>query len=67
MNNDPNDDGAYAYYHGTGCAGVVGAAQDNNVGVSGIAPGVKLMAVKVLFANNYTSDDKSFIINRGNI
>jgi len=57
MNNDPYDDGAYAYYHGTGCAGVVAATQDNNVGLSGIAPGIKLMAVKVLFANNYTSDE----------
>jgi len=57
MNNDPNDDGAYAYYHGTGCAGVVAAVQDNNVGLTGIAPGIQLMAVKVLFADNYTSDE----------
>ncbi len=56
MNNDPTDDGAYAHWHGTGCAGVIGAVQDNNVGISGIAPGVKLMAVKVYFANNWTSD-----------
>jgi len=56
-NNNPFDDGGYAHYHGTGCAGVVAATQDNNVGISGVAPGVKLMAVKVLFANNYTSDE----------
>jgi len=56
-NNNPNDDGAYCHYHGTGCAGVVAAVQDNNKGISGVAPGVKVMAVKVLFANNYTSDE----------
>jgi len=56
MNNDPYDDGDYCHYHGTGCSGVVAAMQDNEVGITGVAPGVKLMALKVLFANNYTSD-----------
>jgi len=45
--NDPYDDGAYASYHGTACSGVVAATQDNFRGVSGVAPGVKIMAVKV--------------------
>ena len=46
-NNDPYDDGSYASYHGTACAGIVAAVQDNERGVSGIAPGVKIMAIKV--------------------
>ncbi len=47
MDNDPYDDGAYARYHGTACSGVVAAVQDNERGLSGIAPGIKIMAVKV--------------------
>ena len=31
--------------HGTACAGIVGAEQDNNTGVSGIAPNLQLMSV----------------------
>jgi len=46
MNNDPYDDGSYASYHGTACSGVTAAIQDNERGVSGIAPGIKIMAVK---------------------
>ncbi|HDS30054.1 MAG TPA: hypothetical protein ENN67_03335, partial [Firmicutes bacterium] len=33
-------------YHGTACSGVVGAVQDNFVGCSGIAPGIKIMGIK---------------------
>jgi len=46
MNNDPWDDGSYASYHGTACSGVVAAIQDNERGLTGIAPGVKIMAIK---------------------
>jgi len=45
--NDPYDDGSYAYYHGTACSGIVAATQDNERGVSGVAPGVRIMAIKV--------------------
>jgi subtilisin family serine protease len=31
--------------HGTACAGIIGAVQDNNTGVSGIAPNAYLMSV----------------------
>lgn len=31
--------------HGTACAGIIGAVQGNNIGVSGIAPSAKLMSV----------------------
>lgn len=45
--NDPYDDGYYASYHGTACSGVVAATQDNERGLSGVAPGIKVMALKV--------------------
>ncbi|PWI32661.1 peptidase S8/S53 subtilisin kexin sedolisin [Vibrio albus] len=35
------------HYHGTHVAGIIGAL-DNNVGVVGVAPGVRLWAVKIL-------------------
>ncbi|WP_305038975.1 S8 family serine peptidase [Fulvivirga maritima] len=31
--------------HGTACAGIVGAMQDNNEGISGVAPNVGLMSI----------------------
>jgi len=40
---DPMDD----HWHGTHCAGIV-AADDNDFGVVGVAPGATLLAVKVL-------------------
>ena len=44
------------YGHGTCTGGIVGAVQNNTIGISGIAPKVKLMAVKVFDANgNATS------------
>lgn len=46
INNDavPADDNG----HGTHCAGIAAAATDNAVGIAGIAPGARIMAVKVL-------------------
>lgn len=32
--------------HGTPVAGIIGAAKDNNVGISGVAPGCKIMPVR---------------------
>ena len=36
------------YYHGDACAGIIAATQDNNEGISGIAPLCKIMPVKIL-------------------
>ncbi len=51
---DPLDD----HYHGTHCAGVIGASSNDGVGMAGIAPKVKLMGCKFLSAtgSGYTSD-----------
>jgi thermitase len=45
-NND--DDPMDGHAHGTHCAGIAGASADNGIGIAGVAPGVSLMAVKVL-------------------
>ncbi|HDS29614.1 MAG TPA: hypothetical protein ENN67_01085, partial [Firmicutes bacterium] len=45
--NDPWDDGSYASFHGTACSGIIAATQDNYRGLSGIAPNVRIMALKV--------------------
>lgn len=44
---DPID----GFGHGTHVAGIIGAAANNGEGVAGMAPGVKLLAEKVLAAN----------------
>lgn len=46
--NDPDDD----YGHGTHVSGII-AAENNTVGVRGIAPSAKIMPVKVLDASGY--------------
>ena len=40
-------------YHGTACAGVIGAKTDNNLGVAGIAPDCPIMSLS--FADNTTA------------
>lgn len=42
--------------HGTHCAGITGAMAGNNEGITGIAPGAKLMPIKVLAADGGGSD-----------
>ncbi len=51
--NDPMDDNG----HGTHVAGTIAAEMDNNLGGTGVAPNVKLMAVKVLDTDGYGSWD----------
>lgn len=36
-----------SYFHGTHVAGVVGGVQNNGIGITGLAPGVKLMILRV--------------------
>ncbi|NBW39643.1 hypothetical protein EBR25_01430 [bacterium] len=45
-NGDPNE--ANGTTHGTHCAGTIGATGNNGIGVSGVAPLVKLMAIRFL-------------------
>jgi subtilisin family serine protease len=51
---DPMDD----HYHGTHCAGTIGAVGDNGVGVTGVAWDVQIMGLKFLSASGigYVSD-----------
>ena len=42
--NDPMDD----FYHGTHCAGTIGAVGNNGIGVTGVCWNVKIMAIKFL-------------------
>ncbi|GMH43427.1 hypothetical protein BSKO_11349 [Bryopsis sp. KO-2023] len=44
VDSDPMDDQG----HGTHCAGVIAAVKDNGVGGAGIAPNVKIMALKAM-------------------
>ena len=50
--NDPNDN----YGHGTSCAGIVAAAQDNSLGMSGVAPKCKLVGIKAANDSGYFYD-----------
>ena len=63
--NDPNDDNG----HGSHVAGIV-AAEDNSVGMVGVAPEAQIMAVKVLASNGVGSnidivDGIEFAMNNG--
>jgi len=42
--NDPTDD----QFHGTHCAGIIAAQLNNGRGIAGVAPGVKLLPLKIL-------------------
>ncbi len=42
-------------YHGTACAGVVAAIRDNNLGCTGIAPGSKVMGVRLRFTATFVT------------
>lgn len=55
---DPNDPSALVSYHanhGNACAGIIAATQNNYEGVSGIAPGVRIMPIR-LFHGNFNSE-----------
>ncbi len=50
--NNPMDD----YGHGTSCAGINAAIQDNNFEISGVAPKCKIMNVKIGLSSGYSYD-----------
>ncbi len=52
LNNDLTD----AYGHGTPCAGLVAAVQDNGIGVTGVAPRARVMAIKATNPDGYLFD-----------
>src|SRR5437763_15771207 len=54
---DDDDDPQDAYGHGTHVAGIIGAIADNRRGIAGVAPGAKLMPVRVLDATGSGSLD----------
>jgi subtilisin family serine protease len=33
--------------HGNACAGIIGATRNNNIGISGVAPGVRIMPIRI--------------------
>ncbi len=52
--NDITDYGGGSY-HGTGCSGVVASTRDNNKGCVGIAPGARLMGIRIGFNTGFYS------------
>lgn len=52
--NDPSPNDVYG--HGTACAGLVAAVQDNGLGVTGVAPRAKIMAIKASIDSGFFYD-----------
>lgn len=44
-------------FHGTACAGIIGAIKDNNIGVTGVAPYCHLIPVHISYGNSSTFDN----------
>ncbi len=55
-NGAPENDDA----HGTACAGIIAAVQDNDEGVSGIAPNCRIMPIRIAFGSDgwWITDDE---------
>ena len=43
-------------YHGTACAGII-AALDNNIGIVGVAPQSKIISIRIMYTGGWTTDD----------
>jgi hypothetical protein len=42
-------------WHGTGIAGIIGAKADNGIGIAGVAPGARMMALRACWQTSPTS------------
>ena len=68
--NDPSPNGT-TDNHGNACAGVIAATQDNNEGITGLAPNCKILPVKIFngdetgIANNLLADAITFAYTNG--
>ena len=55
--NNPSPTGNHN--HGNACAGIIGATQNNNQGISGIAPNCRIMPIRI-----FNSDGSGISSNR---
>ncbi len=53
--NDPSDE--YYNGHGTQIAGIIAAGINNNIGIAGLIPGLKIMNLRAGTANGYLEED----------
>ncbi|MFQ5583919.1 MAG: S8 family peptidase, partial [Calditrichia bacterium] len=53
--NDPMDE--FSTGHGTPIAGIISAAQNNRIGISGLAPGARIMALRAGTASGFLEED----------
>ena len=55
---DSNDSRDFSFQHGTNCAGIIGAKQNNNIGISGVAPNALLMDISCSFYRAAITDQQ---------
>lgn len=53
-------------YHGTACAGIIGAKANNSIGVAGIAPNCPIMSLSIYFAQTTSEKIKKGFITAAN-
>ncbi len=51
--NDPMDEMG----HGTGIAGIISAVMDNDIGITGVAPGCRVMSIRFATSRGYGEED----------